>query len=127
MIDYDAPKIIKAKNFEIQLLDGNIVYFICTDNVYIEVEDIKEGIEIQRELNIGPNVKRILEFQKFTTVTKEAREYIEENGSPAQKEAFIIPSLGQKILFNLYVKFRKRKHPVRAFNDLQTALNWIRE
>ncbi|MEO9533214.1 MAG: hypothetical protein ABJG68_09770 [Crocinitomicaceae bacterium] len=121
----ENPRKIKRKNFEAQLIEENVIYFLYHQDAVIDVDEIKEGFRIHEELELGPDILRIIESEKYGTITKAARECVQNESKPAKAEAFVIPHLAQKILFNIYTKLRKGNHPVKGFDTFKEAKKWI--
>ena len=119
-----SEKKIQPK-FEISWLSDNIIYCSYNDNVLINVTDIKDMIEIQEELGVDDKVKRIVHAGQFTSITSEARNYIQKNKPKVKAEAFILTGLSQRILFNFYYKVRKNANPLKSFRNLNNAKKWI--
>jgi hypothetical protein len=118
---------IRREKFEGSIIEEGIIYFRFFENEVIELSDIKESFEIHDLLAVDENIKRIIHSEKYGTISKAGRDLVQSSSRPAKAEAFVITSMAQKIIFNLFVKLRKQKHPIRAFDDLNDALKWIRK
>ncbi len=115
---------IKTK-FEISWLTEDVVYCKYNDNVEIGLNDVKQVLELQVELGVNESVKRIVHAGRHTTITQEAREYIEQHKPRVKAEAFVLFGLAQKILFQFYTTARKNDNPIKPFNSLDSARRWI--
>jgi len=113
-------------NFEAFLLEENCIYFKYFKNAEIHVEDVEKGFQLHDEFQVTDQVVRIIHSEQYVSIDKAARELLEHSSRPAKAEAFIIPSLPQKIIFNFYKRVRRSQHPVRAFDSLDKALYWIK-
>ena len=120
----NTEKKIQLK-FEASWLSNKIIYFKYFDNVVIDLNDVKKMLELQIEMGVNESVKRIVHAGRHTTITSEAREYVEQNKPKVTAEAFILYGLHQKILFDFYYKVRKHKNPLKSFNKLSSAIKWI--
>lgn len=114
------------KNFEAFMLGKNCIYFKYFQNAEINVEDVERGFQLHDEFNVTDQVIRIIHSEKYVSIAKEARELLESAARPAKVEAYIIPSLPHKIVFNMHKRVRSANHPVRAFDSLDNALFWIK-
>lgn len=114
------------KNFEAFLLDDNCIYFKYFKNAEIDVEDVEKGFQLHDQFKVNEEVCRIIHSEPSVQIDKQARELLEHSGRPAKAEAYIIPSLAQKIIFNFYSCVRKSKHPVKAFDSLDKAMYWLK-
>ena len=119
-------QVIRCKKFNVRVLEKGILLFDYIDDQIVDEEDIREGFVINDQLAEGKPIKRIIQSARYGTITKAARECVQNESRPAIAEAFVLPSLAQKIMFNLYNKLRKGKHPVRAFDNLNDAITWIK-
>ena len=118
-------QVVQHKKFTVSRLENDILLFYYFEDQIIDENDIRDGFLINDELSEGKPIRRIIQSERYGTITKAARECVQNESRPAIAEAFVIPALAQKILFNLYNKLRKGKHPVRAFENLDDALKWI--
>lgn len=121
-----SSEIIRTAKYECYLIDNEIIYFHYFEDAVIDIREIMEGISLHDEFGVDETIYRIIHSDKYATITKEAREFVENYARPAKAEAYVIPGLAQKILFNLYIKFRRRKHPIKAFENLNDAIAWLR-
>ena len=118
---------MRFENFKISMLTDNIIYMHYFEDTYVECEQIEAGFNAHDYFKVNETVKRIIHCEKHVSISNEARELVQQKGRPASAEAYIIPHLHQKILFNLYQLFRKTKHPLKAFDNLEQAHKWILE
>lgn len=128
----DALPKIKSKvynfgKFEGYLMDDNIIYMHYFDDIEVDVDVIEKGFELHDILGVDETVRRVIHCEKFVSITAEARDLVARESRPAAAEVYVIPSLHQKILFNIYVKIRRKKHPSRAFDNLEDALEWVKQ
>lgn len=122
----NSDKIIREK-FEVSLLkDQSLLVVRLYDDETLNIADIRDMIAIHQE--IAPNrkhLKRIIQSGKYSTIDADARKLLEEVEIPVNAEAYVLHSLAQRILFNMFIKFRSTNHPVKAFTDNDTALKWL--
>ncbi|MCH2233405.1 MAG: hypothetical protein MK078_04045 [Crocinitomicaceae bacterium] len=121
-----TEKLVTDK-FEAYFLEPKLFYLKLLRDTRLEVEDVEQNIAFQRKHGVDTTCCRIVHAEKYATISKAAREYVENHAITVKAEAFIIPSIGQKILFNLYAKFRKNKNPLRAFDKLEDGIAWLKE
>lgn len=126
MVDDMQKKKVQKDKFESFMLETDIIYFKFYDNQLIEEKDIVQTMDANRELSEIGEVKRIIHGGKHTMITSTARELLERIGLPALCEAYVIESPAQKILFRFFVKLRKPKHPTKAFDSVEDALDWFK-
>lgn len=121
----NAPEIINRAKFVAYLHEPQIIVFHFKKDMDVNSSDMRECFEAHDLLKVGPNIKRIIISGKHGSISPEARELAQKESRPASAEAFVIGSLAQKIVFNLFIKLRKMKHPMRAFDSFEKALEWI--
>lgn len=119
-------QVIKREKFEVSFLEDGILLFYYYEDQEIDEAEIRDGFIINDELAKGEPIRRIVQSARYGSITKAAREVVQNESRPAIAEAFVIPSLAQKIMYNLYNKLRKGTHPVRAFDNLEDAVKWIK-
>ncbi|HWY12661.1 MAG TPA: hypothetical protein VN026_15110 [Bacteroidia bacterium] len=112
----------------IYLRSDGIVEIDCADDTEYDVEDIKQNLECIQKIAAGKKVLVLNNAGEYTTVSKEAREYI---GSGPHRdfiaaEAFVIRSLGQLILGNLFMKVNKPIVPAKLFKTKWAAEHWLK-
>ena len=118
-------EIMKFEDFEISMLDDDVIYMHYFEDTYVKGDQIEAGFAAHDYFKVSDQVKRIVHCEKNVSVSSEARELVQKMGRPAAAEAYIIPELHQKILFKLYHMFRKRNHPLKAFDNVEQALQWL--
>ncbi|UKN02311.1 hypothetical protein K6119_02100 [Paracrocinitomix mangrovi] len=109
------------------LLEDDIIYMRYFENQEIGEKEIELGFELHDILEVDSNVKRIIHCESYVSITRQARELVQLKGRPAKAEAYVIPALSQKILFTVYSKLRKRNHPLKAFDNLEDAVEWVNQ
>ena len=107
-----APNKIRADKFEARLILPDIIYIRFKENSVVKDMDVFQAIAVNKTLTNGAVHKRIIEPGKYTTITSSARKHLEQEGTQAIAEAFVLSSLAQKIIFRVYQKLRKQKHPI---------------
>ena len=118
-------KIIKGRVFEAQVIDGDIFHLSYLPNEHCSGCDFKAGYEAYDILREGRVLKVIVENGKYTVIDNSAREYLENNKFEAIAAAIIMHSIAQRILYNFYVRFRKQDYPIKAFKNLDKAIEWL--
>lgn len=116
---------VDSEKFQAYWIDDNTIYFNYFEDALIDIEDIVLGRQFQIEQEVGPQHKRIIHAEQFVSLTTAARKYLEQNEIPVAAEAYVIPSLSQKIIFGLFLRFKKSKHPAKAFDKLDEAVAWL--
>lgn len=119
-IDLVHTKLIMRK-------DG-IVQIVCSDHEYT-LEDIENTTKKHGELTKGGKCLLLVVTSHFTNVESKGREFMASHFASQYSiaEAFVIHSLGQKILANFYLKINKPKVPTKVFTNVFLAEEWLKE
>ena len=121
-------KIRNSDKFSVELKDENYFLIDFFEETEIEIEDIHKLVSLQKELG-GERKLLVLILTKPSTFTSlEVLNYIaEDKNVPYSKmDAFVLSSIGQRILANLYKRLNPNKRPTGYFKNMEAALNWIR-
>lgn len=121
-------KIRNSDKFSVELKDENYFLIDFFEETEIEIEDIHKLVSLQKELG-GERKLPVLILTKPSTFTSlEVLNYIaEDKNVPYSKmDAFVLSSIGQRILANLYKRLNPNKRPTGYFKNKEAALNWIR-
>ncbi len=111
----------------IYLRSDGIVEIDCKNDFEYDVEALKQNLECIKKI-AGDKKVLVLNLPKeYTSVSKEARDYI-GSGSHSdfiKAEAFVIHTLGQLLLGNLFVKINKPIVPAKLFKTKWAAEVWL--
>jgi hypothetical protein len=112
----------------ITLRPDGIIETVTTDNCQYDVKKTQKSFDIIRKLANEKKVCLLHILGQYTDSTKEAREYLAS--APHQDfvkaEAFVLKSLAQRLVANVFVKINKPKVPVRFFNSSKDAEKWLK-
>lgn len=124
-------KIIKEYIFEESSVnfrsDGLVWVCIKTTND-VEIKHVVEIVSALEEYGKGKKFPLLITTQKYTLPSPEARAYIAtaESDPYASAEAYVIQSLAQKLVGNVYIQFNKPARPTRIFNSEEKAIEWLK-
>jgi hypothetical protein len=116
------------KKATMSVTESNIVIIRISDNVELDVEDVKEMFAKRLEV-IGENPYAIINISgKHSGITSEARKLAAEPQYALYRQAFamVVNSLAQRIIGNFYIKFDSPPSPARVFNDEKAAFEWVK-
>lgn len=99
------------------------------DNVNLTREDLHEMKMVCMEWAQGKSYVVLVDSGKYSTITKEGREYSAslEFSENIKAKALIIKSLPHRIVANLYIKLNKPVIPTEAFTNKNLALKWLQK
>ncbi len=130
-LTYNKPEIkaeIDLGHSKLVFRSDNVLEMICDDDAVYDVKNIRQIILETGKLTGGKKCMQLTIAGKYSTVSKEGREYAatEEAVEFTIAEAYVIQSLAQRILGNFYLKFNKPKVPTRLFTDKDKAEKWLK-
>jgi len=106
----------------------SILELYTNDNHEYTIACVKENVKASGKLTSEKKVPVLIIGGAFTSVTKEAREFMasQESLMYSKAEAFLVTSLPQKILINFYIKFNKPLVPTQTFIEKEKAIDWLK-
>lgn len=112
----------------ISFQEKGIVRYQIEQTDEITLQDIKEFIEVVRNLGDGESFCNLIVMKNFVQVGEDARKYAacEESNIYTIADAFVINSIALKLVGNFYIRYNKPVKPTRIFNNEGDALIWLR-
>jgi hypothetical protein len=101
---------------------------VNTKNHNYTLQNLKDITNVKAKICAGKKFPLLVISAPFANIDKDAREFMAsaQNTQYASAEAFVINSLGHKILANFYLKVNKPGIPTRFFNEQSAAEEWLR-
>lgn len=113
----------------IECWDNGIIYFKTDDYSETQLEDSVFQYEYLKSKFDGKNKLKILvEPGKFSTITKEAREFSTkpETNKMTMASAVVVSSLAQRLLISFIINLtQKQNMKMKIFETKQKALEWL--
>jgi hypothetical protein len=108
--------------------DGIMLYEIKEDYM-VDVQDLKDINQAVGKIGNGGKYPNLIMMGNYTNITNEATEYStsDENNVYTLADAFVLKSLHQKLLANLYLKINRPKIPTRFFENTVDAVEWLKK
>ena len=108
--------------------DDGIVEINCANDFEYDVAAIQQNLEHVKKLAKGKKLLVLNLSKEYTSVSKEARDLI---GFGFHKEfimaeAFVIHTLGQLLLGNLFMRINKPIVPAKLFKTKAAAEIWLK-
>jgi len=119
------PHLITTSSAEMYVDDDNIFITKFNDNALLRIEQVKEIITHYEHFNASKPKLVLTIAGRNTNITPAAREYAESNGAQAIAEAYVVSSLAQRFIVNIYMDIRNNDHPVNVFSDIDNAKKWL--
>lgn len=107
--------------------DG-IVEINCANDFEYDVVAIKQNLDYIKNIAGDKKVLVLSMSKAYTTVSKEARDYIGlgPHRDFIKAEAFVIHTLGQLLLGNLFMRINKPIVPAKLFKTKAAAEIWLK-
>ncbi|PHQ86043.1 MAG: hypothetical protein COB65_01600 [Thalassobium sp.] len=111
------------------VIEGDIFYCYHKPDQITELEDIQMVFNgfLKHMKSSGKSHRLIVELAPHSSITTEARHFLEAHKEEALCEAIITYNMAQRILINFYFKFKSHRHPSKAFKDRESALAWANQ
>lgn len=120
------------KKFDIlsvALRDDGIVLIDVKANQEIDIKDVKDVVATLEQIGNGKKYPLLIITGEYTLPTAEARAYIAtpESDPYASAEAYVVTSLSQKLVGNVYLNFNKPARPTHIFTSEEKAVEWLKQ
>ncbi len=127
----EKTNIIQKLNFDfysVALCDDGLFYIHVEGNKEIDVQHVKEIVDAIEKLGKGKIYPLLMIVGEYTLPTPEARAYIAtaESDPYASAEAYVVKSLSQKLVGNVFLSFNKPARPTKIFNSEDKAIEWLK-
>jgi hypothetical protein len=124
-------KIIQSAHFEIlsvELRSDGLVHVKVKGNEEIEIKNVVEVVSSLEKFWQGKKFPLLIVVGEYTLPSADARAYIAtpESDPYASAEAYVIQSLSQKLVGNVYLSLNKPARPTRLFNSEEKAIEWLK-
>ncbi len=122
-------KTIKCDISEVTLLEDNVLFIDIQQEKEFELKDFNQLKVAAERLGKGKKFFNIIKVGYLTNPNDESMEAScsPEGSQYKYADAFVIQSLAQKIIANVYLKIKKPTVPTKFFNNIEAAHKWIEE
>ena len=107
--------------------DGKILLSEIIDNMEIDSDEAMENYEASMKLVGDRPYLSLVISAPYTTMTKEAREAINDPKyyTNAVAQAIVVKSLANRLMGNFLIRIYKQYCPHRLFNNKEEAIKWL--
>jgi len=123
---------IRTKSYPLATLEynpeTNILIYRIKQGIEVDVYEITEMQKYAEEFKCYVKHYAVVDFGSNVMSTTEARnKYAAPNYIQTYRiaDAFLVKSLGAKIVANFFIKVTRPQTPTKLFTDEQTAINWL--
>ena len=107
--------------------EEGIIFVKFIDKLDMTLENAKSGVQARLELSEGMSQPVLIDMRGIKSVTKEAREYLAEEGAKLiTAGALIVGSPLNRTLGNIFLWVNKPKVPTKLFTDEGEAREWLK-
>lgn len=108
--------------------DG-VVHCKLFDDKFIDLDDRKSIVAALEDLYSGEKMSVVIETGERMDISKDAKYFDLESRIDrlVDREALVINSLPTRIAARFYYKLRKAPFPVKTFDNVEEAMEWVRE
>lgn len=116
--------------YQVDLLaEGIVLVTMCEEEIeQVNLEHLKALRDCIGRLGGGKKMKVLMNIKTFSIISAEARRFsAEEEGLKyTLVNAIVVNSMAIRIGANFYIRFNKPVRPVKIFNKVESALEWLR-
>ncbi len=113
----------------IHIDDYGIVHTRFKHGAQVDVEELKVIEQALYQITENEPFKTLLDVRnKFVNFDVEARSYAAkgEITKSITAQALLVNTLPMKMITNFFLRFDSPKYPIRAFQDEEKAINWLK-
>lgn len=122
--------VIEIEKAFIKKINDKIICLEFKDGVDFELEDAEETDKAYYELCEGKPFCSLIDARVYGSISSEARAFFAHDDLVKDiriAEAFVITSLGIRMLAKFYIQFNRPDNPVKIFSNTKDATNWLEE
>jgi hypothetical protein len=108
--------------------DDDVLYVVIKESVDLGIKEMDELLEFSANFTNYEKRYTVVDTRSNYNSSQEVSNHYakSEYNKYRYADAFIVNSLGMRLLVNFYIRFHKPEIPTRLFNDEQSAINWIK-
>ena len=127
LISAHQTNIVELPIAIVRLRTDGIMHMHFKEDVDVTLEELKLVNAAAKELGGGKKYPNLVTMGKYTSITKEAREYMttEECNDHTLADAFVLVSFHQRLLASYFLRFNKLSNTIRLFDDEASAVTWL--
>ncbi|MCF8428644.1 MAG: hypothetical protein K9G64_00820 [Bacteroidia bacterium] len=116
------------ETFSVKVIDNSYYEVRVFENHDFTVDDLATLVEAQKKsVGLVLPVLIICEKNVLADIILLSKLSQNENSPYSKADAFVLNSVAQKIMANFYIKINIPERPTNFFNNLDDALNWLKQ
>ncbi|WP_114779000.1 DUF7793 family protein [Botryobacter ruber] len=128
MEDNGKKNTVKSKEtkYSITFIENDIAQCIYKEIEEVDLNNAKINVKDRVEFFDGVAYPCLFDITKIKHSTKEARDYLANEGSELiVASAIVVNSPVIKMMANFYITVNKPQIPTRMFTDRESAMEWL--
>lgn len=118
---------LETRYIKLRKEDG-ILFGSFSKNIRIDIDIAKECVQTRINFSQGINYPCLIDMREVRSATKEAREYLADEGSKLIKAgALLIGSAVTRAIGNIFLTINKPPVPTKLFTDENEAKLWLKK
>lgn len=122
--------VIEIEKAFIKKINDKIICLEFKDGVDFELEDAVATDRVCYELCEGKPFCSLIDARVYGSISSEARAFFAHDELIKDiriAEAFVITSLGIRMLAKFYIQFNRPENPVKIFSNSKDAISWLED
>lgn len=127
LVDANKKNVIELPFAIVKLRADGIIHMHFKEDVDVTLEELMQVNAAVKQLGGDKKYPNLITMGKYTSITREAREYMttEECNCQTLADAFVLVSFHQRLLASYFLRFNKPSNPIRLFVDEASAVTWL--
>jgi len=116
------------ETFSVKVIDNSYYKVRVCENQDFTVDDLATLVEAQKKsVGLVLPVLIICEKNVLADIILLSKLSQKENNPYSKADAFVLNSVAQKIMANFYIKINIPERPTNFFDNVDDALNWLKQ
>ncbi len=119
-------EILAFDNYAVFLRSDNIIQVQIRDDFDCDVKDAQNILNCIKKLSNGKKYPLLAIYSDFNSFSKEANALVAKHKLTLADALVTNNNFGLKLMAKFYLKINKPVRPTRIFNEVETALVWLK-
>ena len=126
MANFEKDPNIRSTEYINLAVDNGVLHCIYKDIELLDLDIAKICVQDRLEFIQGETYPSLFDITKIKQSTKEARDYLANEGNDfVSASAILISSPMLRMSANFFIQVNKPKNPTRMFTSKPSALEWL--
>ncbi|MBL0048066.1 MAG: hypothetical protein IPP32_08240 [Bacteroidetes bacterium] len=124
--ELSISEILAFDNYAVFLRSDNIIQVQIKDDFDCDVKDAQNILNCIKKLSNGKKYPLLAIYSDFNSFSKEANALVAKHKLTLADALVTNNNFGLKLMAKFYLKINKPVRPTRIFNEVETALVWLK-